>query len=130
MPETAEPKVYLAGAVGILAQYPIAVIEKIADPISGSALIPNFPSLQALRQACDEIAAPMIRQETRADPKRKLIAYDKKLTEEERARRAAQVDDLKRRMAAALKPEPFEPSNATATTTTTTSESLGGGDAR
>jgi hypothetical protein len=130
IPDGGDPKVYLAGTIGILAQYPVEVMEKVSDPISGSALLPDYPSLQRVRAACDKAYEPIQREEARQGARMKMLpAWDKKLSDEDRARRAQQVADWRKKMRESLQPEPmnFEPSNATATTTTTTeSESHGG----
>jgi hypothetical protein len=126
IPDGGNPEIYLAGVVGILAQYPLEVMERIANPITGSALLPDYPSLQRLRSACEKAYEPMRWQKEREASRAKMLpAWDKKLTEEERARRAVQVEDWRKRMTENLQPEPMilEASNATASTTTTTEES-------
>jgi hypothetical protein len=65
MPDTGDAKVYLAGAVGILADYPPAVMRAIADPRTGTRALKDYPTLFDLRRACDELNARFVREADR-----------------------------------------------------------------
>ena len=65
MPDVGDQEVYLAGAVAILAEYPSSVIDQIADPRSATLVLRDYPSLFALRNACEKINEPFQRQEDR-----------------------------------------------------------------
>jgi hypothetical protein len=95
MPDVSDPKVYLAGVTGILAEYPSEVMEKLADPRSGSRCLWNFPTIPQIRRACEEIYAPIRREEerrqVREDARRSLPPPRRQRTPEEQARADAQV---------------------------------------
>jgi hypothetical protein len=57
MPDVSDPKIYLAGVVGILADYPSEVMDRLADPRSGSRLLRNFPTIPEIRRACEDLRA-------------------------------------------------------------------------
>jgi hypothetical protein len=111
-PDAGNAEVYLAGAIGILAEYPLEVMEKISNPISGSKELPDRPTLRKLREACECLYGPLRRQAERdaahADHQwlASLERPRRKLTDEERIRRAAQCADLRKKLAETLLPEP------------------------
>jgi hypothetical protein len=95
MPDVSDAKIYLTGVTGILAEYPIEVMNTLADPRTGSRYLRNFPTIPQLRHACEEIYAPIRRQEEReqaqADARRALPPPRRPRTPEEQARVDAQV---------------------------------------
>jgi hypothetical protein len=111
LPDVGDDEVYLAGAVGIFSEYPVAVMEKLANPITGTQYLPDRPSLRTLRLACDEVFAPIARAQTR-DNIRALALLEHhpgKLTDEQRRHRAEQVVRLKEIIKETLAPEPVGP---------------------
>src|SRR6476661_7380071 len=62
MPDVSDAKIYLAGVTGILAEYPIEVMNKLADPRIGSRHLWNLPTIPQIRRACEEIYAPIRRE--------------------------------------------------------------------
>lgn len=62
LPDVNDTKSYLAGATLILSDYPAEVLERIADPGSGSRVLKDRPTLRELRLACDELFAPIERE--------------------------------------------------------------------
>jgi hypothetical protein len=63
MPENmGDPKVYLAGAVAIVAQYRPEVSEMLADPRIGTRVLGDFPTLSRIQRACEELSAPIERE--------------------------------------------------------------------
>lgn len=102
MPDAGDGRVYLAGAVGILMEYPPAVMEAIADPRTGTRVLKDYPTLSDLRGACDEFNGPFVREAERC------AAHDNQLrlepasrlprTPEQQARIDAQVSDRKMRL--------------------------------
>jgi hypothetical protein len=100
MPDMGDPNVYLAGAIEILADYPPAVMEAIADPRTGTRLLEDYPTLCDLRRACDKLNAPLVREaERRATRESHLLAPPPRQprTPEQQARIDAQVGDEKMR---------------------------------
>ena len=95
MPDVSDPKIYLAGVVGILADYPSEVMDRLADPRSGSRLLRNFPTIPEIRRACEETYAPIRREEerrqVREDARRSLPPPQRLRTPEEQAKVEAQV---------------------------------------
>lgn len=65
LPDVHEPKNYLAAVVGIFAEYPQEVRAALADPIQGSRLISDRPSLAQLRHVLEDLAQPYYRREER-----------------------------------------------------------------
>jgi hypothetical protein len=101
MPDAGDAKVYLAGAVGILSDYPPAVMEAIADPRTGTRVLKDYPTLSDLRQACDELHAPFVREaQRRAAHESHLLTPPPRppRTPEQQARIDAQVGDDKMRL--------------------------------
>ena len=95
-----DPKVYLAGATQILAEYPDEVIKAICTPASGTRLLPDFPTLRQLRDACEAEFAPierhLARERAHADAVRELPRP--KRTAEQQARIDAQVAEARRKL--------------------------------
>ena len=65
MSDAGDAEAYLAGAVAILAEYPVAVMEGIADPVCGTKLLKDYPSLRQIREACELLYEPIDREEER-----------------------------------------------------------------
>jgi hypothetical protein len=100
MPDTGDAETYLAGAVAIIAEYPRHVGEAFADPRSGTRYLRDYPTLSALRRACDDVYEPMKRDDERAS----IHYFPRELprpprTPEEQARVDASITDWKRRSA-------------------------------
>jgi hypothetical protein len=95
MPDVSDGKIYLAGVTGILAEYPIEVMNKLADPRIGSRYLWNLPTIPQIRRACEEIYAPIRREFERRqaseDARRSLPPPRRPRTQEEQARIDAQV---------------------------------------
>lgn len=72
MPDAGDPKIYLAGAVAIVAEYPTAVMAALADPRSGTRVLKDYPSLSALRRACEALHEPIEREEEHAEAERRI----------------------------------------------------------
>ena len=102
MPDAADGRIYLAGAVAILADYPPAVMEAIADPRTGTRVLKDYPMLSDLRRACDELNAPFVREVARhaAHESQLVLAPASRLprTPEQQARIDAQLSDQKMRL--------------------------------
>lgn len=94
MPDVHDPEAYLAGATAILAQYPPAVMTALADPVSGTRVLKDFPSLRDLREACDRLFEPIQREIERRhaqEQHRRELPAPRQRTPEEQARIDAQV---------------------------------------
>lgn len=78
---------------------------KLADPISGTKLLPDYPSLRQLRQACEHLHAPILREQERAASHAEFLRQRAlprpPRTEDEQARIDAQVARVKREIAQA-----------------------------
>jgi hypothetical protein len=102
MPDVGESnKTFLAGAVAIIAEYPPEVMEKLADPQTGTRVLKDRPSLAAIRKACDELFAPIIRQRARqaaSESSAALLLDRPKPTIEQRARVAALATEVRRKL--------------------------------
>lgn len=61
-PDVGDTKVFIAGAVAIFAEYPVEVVEAIADPVRGTRLLKPYPSLFDLRRACELLYEPIERE--------------------------------------------------------------------
>lgn len=119
MPDVGDQKVYLAGAVAILADFPLGVIEQIGDPRVATQHMRDFPSLFALRKACEELNEPLERERAR------LLRWGNSyalldlrvISEEERRRRCEHVErvfdqlkiDRRRLVHNKLLPKPLSP---------------------
>jgi hypothetical protein len=94
-----DPKLYLAGATQILAEYPDEVIKAICTPASGTRLLPDFPTLRQLRVACEEAFAPIERQyereQAQRDAMRGRLPPRLKRTPEQQAKVDAQVAEAR-----------------------------------
>lgn len=96
MPLNVDPEIYSAGVAAILAEYPVEILKKIADPVSGSRYLDKYPSIPEIRRACEEIYAPMRREEERLDKSRLLPAFvPHKRSPEEQARVDAHVASVR-----------------------------------
>lgn len=94
MPDVHDPEAYLAGATAILAQYPPEVMAALADPVSGTRHMKDFPTLRDLRVACDVLFEPIEREieRRRAEEQHRLgLPAPRRRTPEEQARIDAQV---------------------------------------
>lgn len=101
MGDAGDPRVFLAGATSILADYPVEVMEKIADPRTGTEVLKDYPSLHDLRMACDQLFAPIEREMERQEAHRSHVAgvlQRPPRTPEQQARIDAQVEDARRRL--------------------------------
>lgn len=103
MPDTGDPRVYLAGAAAIIAEYPQEVMDAIADPRTGTRVLKDYPSLRDIRAACEELNAPLEREAER--PRSLSPPPRRPRTPEQQARVDAQVSDGKmRRIRTAVAP--------------------------
>lgn len=96
LPDAGNPKHYLAGAVAIVAEYPLGVMERLADPCTGTRVVKDYPTLPSLRRACEELNEPFARSEEHAE--RRLLLPMPALTEEERERRRSFVARLRQEL--------------------------------
>jgi hypothetical protein len=105
MADAGDKQVYLAGAVAILSEYPVLVMEMLADPRTGTKVLKDYPSLKSIRVACDVLYEPIEREQIRKETERQhalAIAHRPvPLTAEEIARRREQVARCRQEIAAA-----------------------------
>lgn len=104
MPDVGNAEVYLAGAVAIVAEYPIEVMEKLSDPRTGSRVLKDYPSLISIRHACGVLFEPMEREAERQAARHSHVAGylpRSPRTPEQQARIDAQVARAKQEIAAA-----------------------------
>jgi hypothetical protein len=115
MPQVHDAEVYLAGAVAILSEYPPAVMSTLADPATGTRVLKPYPSLHDLRRACDDLYAPIEREDERRQAHKSHIAGAlprPKRTPEQQARVDAQVAAARQQLAAAALPEQIDEASA------------------
>lgn len=95
MPDAGDPQAYLAGAMQILGDYPEEVMNIISEPRAGTILLKDHPSLRQLREACETVYAPILRdlerRRRREDEARSLPPPRRPHTPEEQARIDRQV---------------------------------------
>jgi hypothetical protein len=60
--DVGEGEDFLAAVIGILAEYPIEVMNAVADPVRGLPSRVRRPTLVDVRQACKEVYEPIARQ--------------------------------------------------------------------
>ena len=97
-------KIFVAAAVAILAEYPTEVMNRLADPRSGTRVLQDYPSLSAIRKACDELLEPFIRDAERQAARKSHVAgllRRPPRTAEQQARIDAQIARAKGEIAAA-----------------------------
>lgn len=66
IPVTPDPKAFLAAVVVVLAQYPAAVMDEVADPARGLPSRIKRPGLVDIRAACEAAYAPVARRVARS----------------------------------------------------------------
>jgi hypothetical protein len=95
MLDVSDGKIYLAGVTAILAEYPLVVMEILADPRTGSRYLSNSPTIPQIRRACEEIYGPIWRdferRQAREDARRSLPPPRRARTPDEQERVDAQV---------------------------------------
>lgn len=91
-----DPEAYLAGCAAIMAEYPPEVMNQISDPVTGTRLIKDYPSLSAIRKACDVAFEPIEREIER---KRAMESYMRGLPEPRRERTPEEQDRIDRQVA-------------------------------
>lgn len=98
MPDTGDPEVYLAGAIAIMSEYPVAVMNEVSSPGTGTKLLKSYPSLHDIRAACETAYAPIERamERQRAMDSHKAALPAPRGPDE--ARRAEQIADYKNRI--------------------------------
>lgn len=72
--DVGEPKAFLAAVIGIFMEFPIEVMELVADPVRGLPSRVRRRHLTDIRQACEDAYAPIARQ-----LQRERVAVDRKL---------------------------------------------------
>jgi hypothetical protein len=67
-------RLFLAGAVAIVAGYSEEVAEKLSDPRTGTRAIRDYPALSDIRKACDLIFEPINRESERQEAHNSHVA--------------------------------------------------------
>ena len=60
--DVGDPKAFFAAVIGILEEFPIAVMTIVADPVRGLPSRVRRPDLPDVRKACEDAYAPIARQ--------------------------------------------------------------------
>jgi hypothetical protein len=101
MSDAGDPEVYLAGAAAILSEYPDEVLDKICDPRTGTKVLKAYPTLHDIRAACQELYAPIEREEERSRAHESHVSGllpPRKRTPEEQAHIDMQVERARVRL--------------------------------
>lgn len=82
-----DPEIYITAAVRVMSQYPLDVVQRVVDPITGlPGKINWLPTVKEIRDACQEIYGPTQRLNEWKDKAAQQLAEREKL-DTERARR-------------------------------------------
>jgi hypothetical protein len=89
--DVSEPKVFIAGIVNVLAQYPAELHEVVVSPTGIPSRIKDLRNIFEINQVCRELYEPIARRITREALENQPRQITKQRTAEEQARIDAQV---------------------------------------
>jgi hypothetical protein len=98
--DVGEPRAFLAAVIGVFMEYPVEVMEAVADPVRGLPSRVKRPDLVDIRTACEEAYQPIRRKRKRdeiAEQRRRALPPPERAPRPTREEIAAKYSDLFRR---------------------------------